>query len=781
MDTLTKRQNIVIVTGHTGSGKSAILHHIALKYRNEGCNVKPVRTVMDMIQIINSSKSILNDEIIFVLDDPIGKESFDEIEYTSWRKYEESLQACLNKIKLLVSCRKYILSDVKVKGILKDKSNVIDLTKDQFKLSIEEKKDIWKKHGGDETVFIEELSENVQTESCFPLLCRLYLSKKFTTTETLRFFKAPVEVFEEELRNFRQSSKYKYCALVLIVLFNNNLCIVDLRKSKEKYKLALELCGMKKTTAPYTICDALNTLEGFFVKKIGNIFNFYHDFVLEVTTYVFAKDYLSEIIECVDIGFLRKKVKLKCCNDNSDLLTIHLSDEHIDALGKRLFNEIFGEHLLDVVLNNCLKNEKVIQIFINELKRHPEKIKMLLEKKSFQIDCQEMIPTSNNLFLSKLVFVLLEEMVSPLSAIIIFCDTELSFYCLQTLLQMSPYFVDNSLFSSVCCSGSKDLFALFKIGQNDECLKEKWNFLYPIHIASAFNNKEILLELIQNGADVNQKTTNENYWTPLILAFDTDTDENEENDIKQSHQSRRQDTVQLLLSNKADINLCMKDGASPLLIASKKGHDNIVQLLLQNGADINFSKEDGASPLYVACREGHENIVQILLSNGADINVCMEDGTSPLHVACREGHFVIVELLIKKGAGINDCTKNGASPIFVACQVGRENIVKLLLSNEADIYLCKNDGTGPLHVACREGHNRIAELLLKKGAEINNCTKDGASPLVIACEHEHFYTVQLLLNSGADINLCTKNGVSPLHAVCKHTNDDIARLLLDFV
>lgn len=57
-------------------------------------------------------------------------------------------------------------------------------------------------------------------------------------------------------------------------------------------------------------------------------------------------------------------------------------------------------------------------------------------------------------------------------------------------------------------------------------------FLYPVHIASAFNNTEILGELIGIGVDVNLRTTNENFWTPLTLAAGNDAVENIENDMK---------------------------------------------------------------------------------------------------------------------------------------------------------------------------------------------------------------------------------------------------------
>lgn len=80
MERLINVQNIVIVTGHSGSGKSATIHHIALTFRSQRWKVKPVYSVIDMIQAINLSTNILENKVMFVLNDPIGKESFDEIE-----------------------------------------------------------------------------------------------------------------------------------------------------------------------------------------------------------------------------------------------------------------------------------------------------------------------------------------------------------------------------------------------------------------------------------------------------------------------------------------------------------------------------------------------------------------------------------------------------------------------------------------------------------------------------------------------------------------------------
>lgn len=516
------------------------------------------------MEIMNSTKNNLENKTIAVLNDPIGKESFDEIEFNSWIKYEESLKECLKKIKLLVSCRIYILNDKRVKGILNDKSNIVDLSNDQLNLCKSEKKEIWQIYAPNEKVSKAELAKIVKPEAYFPLLCKLCFVNRIKKNERLKFFMVPAEIFEEKIRYFKTSCKEKYCALILLVLFNNKLCVEYMQESdisRKKYKIALELCEMKIDTAPHTIGDTLKTLEGFFVKKIGDTFEFYHDFLMEITSYVFGKVDPTVAIEHADIGFLRKRVRIKTFNENNDKFIVNVSDKYIFTLGKRLFKDIFRDRLLDVVLNPCLNNEEVTKVLIEELERHPEKLKLLIEKKKVQIDNQDLNMLSDHLLMSKLVFVSLQERISPLDAIIIFCNTNLSIYCLKALQKETEYLEGISLFPALCCNGSPEILALFLQNNFQAYMSEKWNGLHPIHIVSAFHNYKILNELLKVGVDVNLKTDNRKYFTQLIIAVGNDTEEDKDN-----CQSGRNDTVEILLSNGADVNLCMVNGASPLYI-----------------------------------------------------------------------------------------------------------------------------------------------------------------------------------------------------------------------
>lgn len=314
VESLINKQNLVIVVGHSGSEKSAIIQHIALKYRSQGWAVKPV-TRVDKILEAYESNNILPKKTLFVINDPIGKESFDEMAFASRKKYDSHLRACLKNIKMLLSCRKWVQCDVRANGFFDDNSNIVDIDSGKCILSDDEKRQILNKYKTNNYDFSEtDLEEVLKTETYFPLLCKLFFSDTEKQKDGLNFFIEPVEKIKEEIRAFKYECKEKYCALNLIVLFNNKLCVGDLRNNENSEKLyehALKLCGMSTTTAPFTIRDALETIKDSFVSKIGNAYQFCHDLVMEITSYVFGSDYPRDMIKYADIVFFKKTSKIR--------------------------------------------------------------------------------------------------------------------------------------------------------------------------------------------------------------------------------------------------------------------------------------------------------------------------------------------------------------------------------------------------------------------------------------------------------------------------------------
>ena len=136
------------------------------------------------------------------------------------------------------------------------------------------------------------------------------------------------------------------------------------------------------------------------------------------------------------------------------------------------------------------------------------------------------------------------------------------------------------------------------------------------------------------------------------------------------------------------IHSVIQNGTSPLFIASQEGHMEVVDVLVKNGAAINQPKnigrnlwythsvysllisltQTGATPLFIASQKGHSDIVNTLITSGADINrprnvgrvvhcsslfPLTQDGATPLYIASQKGHSDIVNTLIRNGADIN--------------------------------------------------------------------------------------------------------------------------------
>lgn len=781
VETMTEKQNLVIVAGHSGSGKSAIIQHIALQYRKQGWTVKSVKKVEEIVDGFSEEKDILESKFLFVFNDPIGKESFDEILFKSWHINEEKLPFSLEGVtcKLLISCRKYVISDNRVKGCLNDQSCIVNISSNKNRLNEDEKRIILDKYTSAINLSKEECDEIIKMENYFPLLCKLFSKKPENKNAGVRFFRKPNKVLEKEIIAFKKKDKITYCGLVLLVLFNNDLRVESLVEndiSKNKFKKALELCGLKENTAPFDIGDNLESHTGFFTKKIGNNYQFYHDFVKEVTTQVIGSDYPRVIIKYADIGFLRRIIKLGTREKQNVFFNIYLNEKKdISELAERFFADIFGERFLDVVLNPCLMNKKIIELLKENLKDHQEKLQMLVEKKEVKIDKHELNQTSKNLNFSELDFVHLENKISVLFTLILFRHTDLSLYCLEQLQKVQANLLDSSLFSAVCYNGSQDLFNFFL--NTKKCLTEKWGGLYPIHILTVFHCSDLLEKLIdKTDVDVNLKTETE-HRNPLVMPSRMDTVKILKDTRGKSGQ-KQGDKKELLLSNKTHIVPCLIDNVSPLYIACFSGHYSIVQILLSKGADINLCKKNGESPLYIACKNGHDATVRLLLDNGADVNLCMEDGTSPLTAACFDGHDITVEILLLKGANVNLCDNEGFSPLHVACQTKHNSTVKLLLSKEANINLCKNNGASPLYVACENDYCETVKILLEYDADINLCIKDGTNPLIVACLYGYDNNVVLLLKKGANINSRDSAGYSPLYAACQNGHDSTVQILL---
>ncbi|KAH0538579.1 hypothetical protein FGG08_004829 [Glutinoglossum americanum] len=242
--------------------------------------------------------------------------------------------------------------------------------------------------------------------------------------------------------------------------------------------------------------------------------------------------------------------------------------------------------------------------------------------------------------------------------------------------------------------------------------------------------------------------------------------------------------VQLLLEKGADIEA--KDGrygCTALNLAASGGHDAVLWQLLENGADVEAKDSKDRTALHKAVLNRHKTVVRLLLEKGADIEAKdRKYGMTALHRAVAHGDEVIVRLLLEKGAGVGVKTGGGETALHHAAACGYEAVVRLLLGNGADVVMQDRFGKTPLHKAAAHGHEAVVQLLLDNNADVAAKDRIGRTAL-----HEAAINgingleavMRLLIEKGAEVEAKDGKGGTALHQAAASGHEAVVRLLLE--
>ena len=285
------------------------------------------------------------------------------------------------------------------------------------------------------------------------------------------------------------------------------------------------------------------------------------------------------------------------------------------------------------------------------------------------------------------------------------------------------------------------------------------------------------------------------------------------------------DGIKRALESGVDVNLRLREGATPLMVAAsidpRKGLP-LLRLLLDKGASVNavddrddsainrariflqadadpvldLLKSKGAVPnasklndsLRRAIEEKDFDLVKALLGKKADPNhVGQYKSTTVLMEAAESGQKEIVEALLEDGANPDVKTVRGdaddtlgRTALFFAIQGGHAEVVRTLIEKKANVDARTKGGTTPLMLATWEPKRlEAAKLLLAAGANPSAKAKDGRTPLLIASGNGNNYqTVKLLLDAGADVTATTKENGDVLSVAAASGDTETTKILL---
>ena len=344
---------------------------------------------------------------------------------------------------------------------------------------------------------------------------------------------------------------------------------------------------------------------------------------------------------------------------------------------------------------------------------------------------------------------------------------------------------------------------------------------------------EVLRYLFENGADVNACSS----VTPLMMAIENghvsavtfltergaDVTLTDECGYKALHyaciNNSSPEVFSCLLEKGADINACLNDGMTPLMIAAEDSLVNVVTFLIkqganvdlqdnygktalhyalgslnfsfeilccliQKGADVNTGSNDKLTSLMIAAEKGHINALTLLIKFGADADLQDKNGKTALHHAVygSDVSCEILSCLIEMGADVNAGGNINHTPLMIAAEKGHINAVTFLIRNGADVDLQdQNYGETALFCAVRgfDASCEVLNCLTKNGADINASSKRMLTPLMIAAKMGCINAVTFLMERGAIVDLQDKDGKTALHYAVHgcDTTRDVSRCL----
>jgi len=245
---------------------------------------------------------------------------------------------------------------------------------------------------------------------------------------------------------------------------------------------------------------------------------------------------------------------------------------------------------------------------------------------------------------------------------------------------------------------------------------------------------------------------------------------------------QRKEIAKLLLKQPGiDINKQGAKGRTALMLAIYKGYDDIVKLLLEKPIDVNIQDEEGETALLYALDRFSRakklrgyNRKEKISPTMVNLNVL---GIISLYEPCKK---IIQMLLERDDIDVNISAKNGDDALMLAALSGDEKIVDSLIKKGAIVDLTKS--RMDLYFLSKSfdfGGIRMIDLLSVQENNVDVRDDMGHTMLMRLAVKGFTGACKMILDKGADINAIDNVGNSALMYAIWSGHKGTVKLLLD--
>lgn len=310
--------------------------------------------------------------------------------------------------------------------------------------------------------------------------------------------------------------------------------------------------------------------------------------------------------------------------------------------------------------------------------------------------------------------------------------------------------------------------------------------------ASYAGNKETIMLLLNNGANVNSKPQVGYLLRPLVtvemmMHFQPPP-------LAVATSSGNDAVIPTLLDHGADVN-CTQFGKTVLLHAIPRCSLASVLRILQHAPDISARDFKDETAMFKAAARGDEAICSLLLEYGADFNA-VSAGYSMLHAAAKSDSLTVGSMLIACGVDFVAMSGSG-NPLHTAVYYGHCDFVKLLLGAGSPVDCTGRRSSRYWEIEPVTGHvtrKKLSDVKSEPDYDSNALDSDRdervekivwqpldgrlvsytqsqisevPTPLRIAMAWGHFDIARHLIASGADVHTLDAAGETLLHELVR--------------